>query len=175
MYDYGDHSHGLLLFTVWYFGPWLWNVFDHGWKQARKAPSYASSKLRLTDLPRSSNLPTTATMVGGTQLFEGAHLTGDNTHVFLESGRCSNYVFLTQICPLWTMNVPPETWKTSISALFLVMVHISTVCTWSRTFVASSALSRLRAFCGGTLGQNLLVGGTQTFLRTGRLTDGGEV
>ena len=49
---------------------------------------------------RSSNLPTTATMVGGTQLFEGAHLTGDNTHFFLESGRCSDYVFLTQTCPL---------------------------------------------------------------------------
>ena len=49
---------------------------------------------------RSSNLPTTATMVGGTQLFEGAHLTGDNTHFFLESGRYSDYVFLTQMCPL---------------------------------------------------------------------------
>ena len=46
------------------------------------------------------------------------------------------------------------------------MVHINTVCTWLRTFVASSALSRLRASWGGTLGQNLVVGGTQTFLRT---------
>ena len=63
-------------------------------------------------------------------------------------------------------NVPPETWKTSISALFLVMVQINTVCTLLRTFVASSALSRLRASWGGTLGQNLVVGGTQTFLRT---------
>ena len=44
-------------------------------------------------------------MVGGTKLFEGAHLTGGGTRFFLESGRCSNYVFLTQMCPLWTMNV----------------------------------------------------------------------
>ena len=49
---------------------------------------------------RSLNLPTTATMVGGTYLFEGAHLTGGNTRFFLESGRCSDYVFLTQMCPL---------------------------------------------------------------------------
>ena len=52
------------------------------------------------NMARSSNLPTAATMVGGTQLFEGAHLTGDNTHFFLESGRYSDYVFLTQMCPL---------------------------------------------------------------------------
>ena len=55
---------------------------------------------QLNELARSSNLPTAATMVGGTQLFEGAHLTGDNTHFFLESGRYSDYVFLTQMCPL---------------------------------------------------------------------------
>ena len=50
------------------------------------------------------------------------------------------------------------------------MVYINTVCTWLRTFVASSALSRLRTSWGGTLGPNLLVGGTQTFLRTGTAT-----
>ena len=81
-------------------------------------------------------------------------------------------VFDSNVPPLnneFESNMPPETWKTSISTLFLVMVHNNTVCTWLRNFVASSALSRLRAFWGGTLGQNLLVGGTQTFLRTGTL------
>ena len=43
-------------------------------------------------------------------------------------------------------NVPPQTWKTSLSALLLVTVHINTFFTWLRTFVAKSALLRLRAF-----------------------------
>ena len=50
--------------------------------------------------PRSFKVTPTPPMGGGTQLFEGAHLTGDNTHFFLESGRYSDYVFLTQMCPL---------------------------------------------------------------------------
>ena len=54
------------------------------------------------------------------------------------------------------------------------MVHINTVCTWLRTFVASSALLWLRPFWGGTLGQHLLVGDTQTFLRTRGMVIGGE-
>ena len=33
MYENGDHSYELLLFIVWYFGSWLWNAFDHGWKK----------------------------------------------------------------------------------------------------------------------------------------------
>ena len=37
-------------------------------------------------------------MVGGTQLFEGAHLAGGNTRFFLESGRCSDYVFFLLKC-----------------------------------------------------------------------------
>ena len=41
-----------------------------------------------------------STMVGGTQLFEEAHLTGGNTRFCCESGRCSDYVFLTEMCPL---------------------------------------------------------------------------
>ena len=53
-----------------------------------------------SSLSRSLNLPTTATMVGGTQLFEEAHLTGDNTRFCRESGRCSDYVVFTQMCPL---------------------------------------------------------------------------
>ena len=35
-----------------------------------------------------------------TQLFEEAHLTGGNTRFCRESGRCSDYMFLTQMCPL---------------------------------------------------------------------------
>ena len=42
--------------------------------------------------------------------------------------------------------MPPQTWKTSLSALLLVTVHINTFFTWLRTFVAKSALLRLRAF-----------------------------
>ena len=40
----------------------------------------------------------------------------------------------------------PQTWKTSLSALLLVTVHNNTFFTWLRTFVAKSALMRLRAF-----------------------------
>ena len=34
------------------------------------------------------------------QLWLGAHLTGGNTRFCRESGRCSDYLFLTQMCPL---------------------------------------------------------------------------
>ena len=33
----------------------------------------------------------TAAMAGGTQLFEGAHLTGGNTRFSCESSKCRNY------------------------------------------------------------------------------------
>ena len=64
-------------------------------------------------------------------------------------------------------NVPPKTWKTSISALFLVIVHINTVCTYYALLSRVQLCRDYALFGGGTLGQNLLVGGTQTFLRTG--------
>ena len=40
----------------------------------------------------------TAAMAGGTQLFEGAHLTGGNTRFCRESSKCRNYaLFVGQI------------------------------------------------------------------------------
>ena len=56
---------------------------------------------------RSSNLPTTATMVGGTQLFEGAHLTGAHTHFCRNSGKCRDYALFGVI----PSNVPPERFR----------------------------------------------------------------
>ena len=73
--------------------------------------------------------------------------------------------------------MPPKTWKTSISALFLVIVHINTVCTYYALLSRVQLCRDYALFWGGTLGQNLLVGGTQTFLRTGatrRQKSGGE-
>ena len=70
--------------------------FDTETRYRREGARYEKKVLWLTLLePRSLNLTTTATMVGGTKLFEGAHLTGDSTRFFLDSGRCSNYVFFS--------------------------------------------------------------------------------
>ena len=38
-------------------------------------------------------LTATAAMAGGTQLFEGAHLTSGNTRFCRESSKCRNYAF----------------------------------------------------------------------------------
>ena len=47
---------------------------------------------------RSIILTATAAMAGGTQLFEGAHLTGGNTRFCRESSKCHNYaLFVGQI------------------------------------------------------------------------------
>ena len=53
------------------------------------------------------NLTTTATMVGGTQLFEGAHLTGAHTHFCRNSGKCRDYALFGVI----PSNVPPERFR----------------------------------------------------------------
>ena len=42
--------------------------------------------------PQSIILTATAAMAGGTQLFEGAHLTGGNMRFCRESSKCRNYV-----------------------------------------------------------------------------------
>ena len=58
-------------------------------------------------LGRFFNLTTTATMVGGTQLFEGAHLTGAHTHFCRNSGKCRDYALFGVI----PSNVPPERFR----------------------------------------------------------------
>ena len=48
--------------------------------------------------PRSIILTATAAMAGGTQLFEGAHLTGGTMRFCRESSKCRNYaLFVGQI------------------------------------------------------------------------------
>ena len=53
------------------------------------------------------NLTSTAAMVGGTQLFEGAHLTGAHTHFCRNSGKCRDYALFGVI----PSNVPPERFR----------------------------------------------------------------
>ena len=58
----------------------------------------SSSSLSWSSHPRSIILTATAAMAGDTQLFEGAHLTGGNTHFCRESSKCPNLaLFVGQI------------------------------------------------------------------------------
>ena len=49
-------------------------------------------------------------------------------------------------------NVPPKTWKTSISALFLVIVHINTVCTYYALLSRVQLCRDYALFWGGHFG-----------------------
>ena len=49
-------------------------------------------------------------------------------------------------------NVPPKTWKTSISALFLVIVHINTVCTYYALLSRVQLCRDYALFGGGHFG-----------------------
>ena len=65
--------------------------------------------------PRSYKVTPTAPMGGGTQLLEGAHLTGGNTRFCRESSKCRDYGFfwgkIIKCAPLIILgfgsNVPP--------------------------------------------------------------------
>ena len=64
--------------------------------------------MQYEDLTRSRSIIViaTAAMGGGTQLFEGAHLTGGNTHFCRESSKCRNYaLFVGQIIKYALQNI----------------------------------------------------------------------
>ena len=66
---------------------------------------------QLCDAAYTINLTATAAMAGGTQLVEGAHLTGGDTHFCREPSKCCNYaLFVGEILRNilgFGSNVPP--------------------------------------------------------------------
>ena len=108
-----------------------------------------------------------SSIVLGTQLYVGAHLTGAIRALCRESVKRRNYGLFVVVK---SSNVPPENFNTrpkesnvpplnndfesNVPQLFILDSH---------TFVVKSALLRLRALFGGTFGQNMVGGGTETF------------
>ena len=78
--------------------------------------------MKKTDIvPRSFFLTVTAVMTGGTQLVEGAHLTGGDTRFCRESSKSRGFY------DRGSENTIPcrkYTWKTSLIGLLFFIVHI---------------------------------------------------
>ena len=73
---------------------------------------------------RSTFLTATAAMAEGTQLFEGAHLTGGDPRFCRESSKSRGFWGVkSSIFPCESF----QDWKTSLSALSFFIVHINTV------------------------------------------------
>ena len=114
--------------------------------------------------PRSSFLTATAVMTGGTQLVEGAHLTGGDTRFCRESSKSLGFYRGSE------NTIPCREKNMEDQFKCFIILHCSSLTQFFlnlRNFVANLALSRIRAFWGGTFGRNLAAGGTKTFKQTG--------
>ena len=115
-------------------------------------------------------------MAGGTQLVEGAFLTGGNTRFCRKSSKCRNYApfegdvikYVLRIILGFGSNEPPSKKESDSNVpLQFFWIYKSNYLDL-RTFVA------ITLFLGGTLGQNLVVGAQKHFNGPGLLffTDG---